>query len=152
MKIPIRKNSILFLCLLLTPLTYSCESRAGSGALGGAVVGGVVGGVAGGGTGVLIGAGAGAVGGAIIGAALDASDKNHMNPEIYQKYKKKEPLTIDDIITLSQQPLSDQKIVHMIDRTNSTYCNLSRKDISKMKRAGVKEDVIQYMRETCNNK
>lgn len=142
---------ILFSCFLLTPLTYSCESRAGSGALGGAVVGGVVGGAAGGGTGVLIGAGAGAVGGAIIGAALDKADQNQMDPAIYQKYKRKEQLSVDDIIKLSQQPLSDEKIVHMIDYTNSKYCNLSRRDISKMKNAGVSRNVIQYMRETCDD-
>ena len=47
---------------------FSCESKAGTGALMGGAGGAIIGGVAGGGTGALIGAGAGAFGGAIIGA------------------------------------------------------------------------------------
>lgn len=140
---------ILPLCLILC--TYGCQSRAGSGAIGGAVVGGVVGGVAGGGTGALIGVGAGAVGGAIIGAALDASDKNNMNPAIYQKYKRKQQLTINDIIVLSNENLSSAKIIHMIEHTNSKYCNLNRKEKSRMRRNGVHDDVINYMIETCDD-
>lgn len=140
---------ILPLCFILC--AHGCQSRAGSGAIGGAVVGGVVGGVAGGGTGVLIGAGAGAVGGAVIGAALDSSDKKNINPAIYQKYKRKQQLTVTDIIILSNENLSSAKIIHMIEHTNSKYCNLNRKEKSRMRRNGVHDDVINYMIETCDD-
>lgn len=135
--------------LLLT--LAGCESKAGSGALGGAAVGAVAGGFIGGGEGALIGGAVGAVGGGLIGYALDQQDREIMerrSPGTLDRIDNREQLSINDIKQMSRNGLSDQTIMNQIDATGSVFY-LTTRQIINLKRAGVSEEVIDYMIDTA---
>jgi len=58
------------------------------------------------------------------------------------------PLTIDDVIALAQDTVSDAIIISQIKATRS-YFQLTTEDIRKMKKAGVSEKVITAMINTA---
>ena len=144
-------KSTLFIIFIGACALFSCESKAGTGAL--------VGGGLGAGTGalisptpagVLIGAGVGAATGAIIGSALDSSDREnleHKSPNTMGKIDRSEQLSIDDVIKMSQAGLTDDKIIGTIHSTGSVY-HLSSSDIDELKNAGVSQRVIDFMLQT----
>jgi len=136
--------------LLLGIISIGCSSKAGTGALAGGAGGAAVGAVVSEGTGAAIGAAAGAAGGAIIGAVLDAQDRKIMentSPRTVDRMDKGEPLTIGDIIKLSQGGVSDDTIINYIQQTRTTY-NLSQAQINRLQDGGVSQRVINYMVET----
>lgn len=136
--------------LLITVIAFgfiSCESKAGTGAIAGGVLGAGVGGIIGGGQGALIGSAVGVASGALVGAALDEQDREIMqktSPRTVDRMDKHEPLTIHDIIKLSQGGVSDETIIRYIDDTRTTY-NLTQAQVNRMKAAGVSRRVINYM-------
>lgn len=134
-------------------LTFSCQTKTQSGALGGAVGGAVVGGVAGGPYGALIGAGAGAVGGAIIGAVLDDADKERLDEDTRTKYNQKSgQISIDTIIALKEKGFSDEKIIGILEETKSTYPDITTSDIDRLRKAGVSDEVINYCLSTSSKR
>jgi hypothetical protein len=140
------KKVFILICLLGICLS-SCESKAGTGALAGGAIGAGTGAIIGGGGGALIGGAAGAAGGAIIGAALDDQDRKIMektSPRTVDRMDKGEPLTINDIIKLSQGGVSDDTIIRYIQETKTTY-NLSQAQINRLQESGVSQRVINYM-------
>ncbi len=127
-----------------------CESKAGTGFLAGGATGAVVGGVVGGGAGAAIGAGAGALTGGIIGAVLDSRDQRNLesqSPKTARRIDSGKQLTVDDVISLHDASISDDKIIELMQKTNSRYY-LKMKDIDKLQRAGVSNSVINYMMRT----
>ena len=60
---------------------------------------------------------------------------------------REEPITVDDVIKLSEGGVSDDTIINYIDETGTTY-NLSQSQINKMQRAGVSRRVINFMVDT----
>jgi uncharacterized protein YcfJ len=136
--------------LLITIIAFgfiSCETKTGTGALMGGALGAGVGGIAGGGSGALIGGAVGAVGGGLIGASLDQQDREIMertSPRTVDRMDRNEPITVNDVIKLSQGGVSDETIIRYIDRTKTTY-NLTQAQINRMKAAGVSRRVINYM-------
>ena len=125
----------------------SCETKTGTGALAGGGLGAVAGGAIGGGQGALIGGAVGAVAGGLVGAALDEQDRKVMqrtSPRTVDRMDRKEPLTINDVIKLSQGGVSDESIIHYLQQTGSTY-NLSQAQIRRLQDAGVSQRVVNFM-------
>lgn len=125
----------------------SCSTKTGTGVLVGGGIGAVTGGVIGGGKGAIIGGAVGAVAGGLVGAALDEQDRRVMertSPRTVDRMDRGEPLTINDVIKLSQGGVSDESIINYMERTGSTY-NLSQTQIRRLQDAGVSQRVINYM-------
>lgn len=137
--------------LILTALIFvGCETKTGTGALSGAAIGAVAGGAIGNGQGALIGAAVGAAAGGLVGAALDEQDRKIMqerSPKTVERMDKREPITINDVIKLSQGGVSDDTIIKYIQNTKTHY-NLTQAQIKRMQDAGVSQRVINYMVET----
>ena len=141
--------SVLTIAVSLLCVT-GCESKAGTGILAGGATGAVVGGVVGGGAGAAIGAGAGAVTGGIIGAVLDSRDQRSLesqSPKTAKRIDNGKQLNVDDVIALHDAGISDDKIIELMQKTNSRYY-LKMRDIDKLQRAGVSNSVINYMMRT----
>lgn len=137
----------LFLAALLLA---ACATNTQTGALVGGGTGAVIGGVAGGGQGALIGGAVGVIGGALIGSALDNQERESVqqrNPQTLNRVDNGEQLSIHDIISLHQAGVSDDKIIELIQKTNSRYM-LNTYKIDRLKEAGVSDRVINYMLNT----
>lgn len=137
------KYCALFLALVL----ISCGTNTGTGALSGGVIGATVGGIAGGGKGALIGSAAGVIAGGLVGAALDEQDRRVMernSPRTVDRMDRGEPLTINDVIKLSQGGVSDDTIMRYMTDTSSYY-TLSQAQIRRLQDAGVSQRVINEM-------
>lgn len=147
MKLP----SVISLLLLGISLA-SCASNTGTGVLAGGALGAGVGGIAGGGGGALIGGAAGVIAGGLIGAGLDSQDRKVMqqsSPRTVDRMDHGEPLTINDVIKLSQGGVSDDTILKYMEERKTTY-NLSQAQVRRMQDAGVSQRVINYMIDTRN--
>ncbi len=141
------KNTISLFLILITICVSSCQSNTATGVLVGGVVGAGVGGAIGGGQGALIGGAAGVIGGGLIGASLDEQDRRSMeqsSPRTVDRMDRGEPLTINDVIRLSQGGVSDKTIIQYMQKTNSTY-SLSQAQIRRLQDGGVSQKVIDYM-------
>ena len=140
----------LVMALLLTTIFCSCETKTGTGALAGGALGAGAGALIGGGKGALIGGAVGALGGGLVGAALDEQDRKIMeksSPRTVERMDRGEPLTISDIIKLSQGGVSDATIIRYVQQTRTTY-NLSQAQINRLQEGGVSQRVINYMVDT----
>ncbi|MBI5346460.1 MAG: hypothetical protein HZB76_04895 [Chlamydiae bacterium] len=144
------KKIIVNVLIVGTFLLAGCESKTGTGALAGGALGAGVGGIAGGGKGALIGGAAGVVAGALVGAALDEQDRKIMNessPRTVERMDRNEPLTVGDIIKLSEGGVSDDTIIRYIQNSHTTY-SLNQAQITRMQEAGVSQRIINYMVDT----
>lgn len=140
------KNATLGI-IALSFIFCSCETKTGTGALAGGGLGAVVGGAAGGGRGALIGGAVGAVAGGLVGASLDEQDRKVMersSPRTVDRMDHGEPLTVNDVIKLSQGGVSDDSIIQYMQQRGTTY-NLSQAQIRRLQDAGVSQRVINYM-------
>lgn len=125
----------------------SCASNTGTGVLAGGILGAGAGGLAGGGSGALIGSAAGIIVGGIVGAALDEQDRKVMqksSPRTVDRMDRGDPLTINDVIKLSQAGVSDDTIMRYMKETASTY-HLSQAQVRRLQEAGVSQRVINDM-------
>ncbi|MCB1110542.1 MAG: hypothetical protein KDK64_06130 [Chlamydiia bacterium] len=142
----IKKSSILILAVG-TALITGCESKTGTGVLAGGASGAAIGGIIGGGQGALIGGAAGVIAGGLIGAYLDNQDQKNLkeqSPQTYKRVDNGEKLSVNDVINLSKANVDDDKIIGLIQKTNSHY-TLNSYQIDKLRDAGVSERVINYM-------
>ncbi len=83
----------------------------------------------------------------LVDASLDEQDRKIMektSPRTVERMDRKEPLTINDIIKLSQSGINDDTIMIYIQKTKTTY-NLSQAQINRLQEAGVSQRVINYM-------
>lgn len=141
-----RMKCVIVLALLAT----SCGSNMGTGVITGISVGASAGALANGGTGSLIGSAAGIITGGLIGAALDEQDRRVMersSPRTVDRMDRQEPLTLSDVIKLSQSGVTDETIVRYLGETHSRY-NLTQAQIRRLQDAGVSSRVITYMIDT----
>lgn len=142
----IKKSSILVLAAGAM-LLAGCESKTGTGVLVGGASGAAIGGIAGGGGGALIGGATGVIAGGLIGAYLDNQDQKNLkeqSPQTYRRVDNGEKLSVNDVINLSKAGVEDDKIIGLIQKTNSHY-TLNSYQIDKLRDAGVSERVINYM-------
>ena len=137
-----------FISLILSTLiSTSCASNTGTGVLAGGVVGAGIGGIVGAGGGALIGAAAGILAGGVVGAGLDQQDRRTMeksSPRTVDRMDRQEPLTINDVIKLTQGGVADSTIIEYLQGSDSSY-TLSQTQIRRLQDAGVSEPVIRYM-------
>ena len=127
-------------------ILMSCATNTGTGVLTGGILGASLGSF-GGGKGSLIGSAAGIIAGGLIGAALDEQDRRVMeysSPRTIDRMDRGEPLTLNDIIKLSQTGVSDDAILSYMQDTNSAYV-LSKAQIRRLQDAGVSQRVINEM-------
>lgn len=145
----LKKSSILVLTVGIALVT-GCESKTGSGLLIGGASGAALGGIIGGGEGALIGGAAGVIAGGLIGSFLDNEDQKNLkerSPQTYRRIENKEQLSVNDIINLSKIDLDDDKIIGLIQKTDSSYI-LNSYQMKKMRQSGVSDTVIDYMKST----
>lgn len=141
------KTNVVISLILSNLIFTSCASNTGTGVLAGGALGAGVGGIAGGGKGALIGGAAGVIAGGLIGAALDEQDRKVMersSPRTVDRMDRGEPLTINDVIKLSQGGVSDDSIISYMKETHSSY-NLSQAQIRRLNDAGVSQRVVNFM-------
>jgi len=141
---------VIGLLLLVSFVMVSCQTKTGTGALAGGALGAGTGALIGKGKGALIGGAVGAIAGGLVGAALDEQDRQIMerrSPRTIDRMDRGEPLTISDVIKLSQGGVSDDTIIRYIRESGTTY-NLSQSQIDRMREAGVSQRVINYMVDT----
>lgn len=137
------KKMGVFLMLLLA----SCSTNKGTGAISGCMIGAGAGSLGGGAHGTWIGSAAGVIAGSLIGIFLDEQDRKVMeksSPRTVDRMERGEPLTINDVIKLSQGGVSDDTIIRYIRDTGSTY-NLSQPQVRRLQDAGVSQRVIDEM-------
>lgn len=142
-----KKSSPILILALGAALITGCESNTGTGVLIGGASGAAIGGIAGGGTGALIGGAAGVIAGGLIGAYLDnqeAKNLKQQSPQTYRRVDNGEKLSVNDVINMSKAGVDDDKIIGLIQKTNSHY-TLNSYQIDKLRDAGVSERVINYM-------
>jgi hypothetical protein len=133
-------------------LLTGCESMSNTdkGVLGGAGLGALAGGVIGSatghaGAGAAIGAGLGGVAGGLTGAAVDNSERKQA---IRQAAAQNPPLSLPDIVQLTQKGTSDSVIIDQIRLTGSVY-HLSAQDLMWLQDNGVREPVVREMQATA---
>ena len=139
-------RNLVFLVILIH-LCSSCSTNTGTGAFSGGGFGAIAGGAFGGGRGALIGGAAGMIAGGLVGAVLDEQDRKVMertSPRTVDRMDRGEPLTVNDVIKLSQGGVSDDTIINYMQKTDSSY-NLSQTQIRRLQDAGVSQRVINYM-------
>lgn len=127
----------------------SCTTNIGGGIIAGGALGAGIGDVSGGGGKTLIGSATGILTGWIVGAVLDQQDRKIMeqsSPRTVNRMDRGDPLTISDVIKLSQSGVSDEAIITYLRDTKSTY-HLSQTQIHRLRDAGVSQRVIHYMAE-----
>jgi len=82
-------------------------------------------------------------------ATLSQSDsyllqEHHVSPALYERMSHKDFLAFSDIIELSQRQLPPSFIIHYLWSIQAVY-HLSGSDVSRLKKAGVSKEVIDYM-------
>lgn len=141
-----------FVYYFIIPLMASCSTNVGTGIIAGGTLGAGLGGITSGNTGALIGGTACILAGGVIGAALDKQDRKVMekaSPRTVTRMDREEPLTINDIIKLSQGGICDDSVIEYIKERKTTY-TLSQAQTRRMQEAGVSQRVINYMIDTGN--
>ena len=123
---------------------------AGAGAAIGAGVGSLVHSSAG--VGALIGAGAGALSGALVGNAMDEQDKRQVQEyrtlQPTQAYVTNSTVSKQDVIDWTRRGVSTEVIADRIDRSGTRF-SLTAADENMLRENGVKEQVIQAMKQTA---
>ena len=73
----------------------------------------------------------------------------HDVPEdVYDKMLDHHPLSLEDVITLSQRAVPPGLIIHYMKETDKAY-RLGKADMQHLRVAGVEEEVISYMLSTA---
>ena len=136
-----------YFLVLITLFLTSCATNTGTGAFTGGLLGGGVGGLAGGGKGGFIASATGLVAGGVVGAVLDEQDRliiQKNSPRTIDRMDRGDPLTINDVIKLSQNSVSDNTIMDYIRESLSFY-SLSQTQVRRMQHSGVSQKVINAM-------
>ncbi len=130
-------------------LLSGCSTNTGTWLIAGTGLGAAIGGTAGSGTGALIGTAVGAVTGGTVGAILDQHDRKVIeksSPRTLARMDRGDPLTLNDVIRLSQDGICDETIIEFLRETKSVY-SLSQTQIRRLRDAGVSGRVIRFMSE-----
>lgn len=83
----------------------------------------------------------------LINPNLDIQDRKVMersSPRTVDRMDRGEPLTLNDIIKLSQSGINDSTIVQYMKMTKSSY-HLSQTQVRRLQDAGVSQTVIDFM-------
>lgn len=80
-------------------------------------------------------------------ASLDVQDRKvieRSSPRTVDRMDRGEPLTLNDVIKLSQGGVNDNHIIQYMQATHSSY-HLSQTQIRRLQDAGVSQRVIDFM-------
>lgn len=142
-----REYTMKYIIAVILPiLSASCATNFGTGIIGGATLGASMGSLSGA-PGAIIGSAAGLIAGGLFGVALDSQERKVMersSPRTVERMDRGDPITINDVIKLSQAGVSDDTIISYIVDSGSTY-KLSNAQIRRMQDNGVSQRVINYM-------
>jgi len=135
----------------------SSMSQTEAGAVGGGLLGAGAGALIGSatghtGAGAAIGAGVGALAGGVTGNAVEESEKRtqaQIQAAAAAQAQARPPLGLVDVVTMSQQHISDSVIITQIRTTGSVY-RLTPTDINWLKENGVSDGVIIEMQATAS--
>lgn len=139
-----------FRIVFISLISIGCASNTGTGVIAGISAGGGIGAAIGGSGGALVGSTAGLIAGGLIGAGLDQQDRKvveRTSPRTVDRMDRGDPLTLNDVIKLSQNGVNDSTIMGYIRDSGSQY-NLSQAQIRRLQDAGVNPGVVQYMIDT----
>jgi hypothetical protein len=134
--------------LLATMAGNGCATNTGTGALVGTGVGAVGGTILGAavgrpGVGAALGAGTGALVGGAIGNSEDRREQR--DRQAVERWQAAHPpVSIHDVVQMTQNRVPDQTIINQIVTTNS-YFSLSAQDVTDLQNYGVSQQVIQTM-------
>jgi hypothetical protein len=145
------KRKPLLLGLSLLALTGCYSPNTTNGAVGGGLIGGILGtgvGIAAHnpGAGALIGAGTGALVGSAVGAEKDRKEAKQAQAAAQAYAQAHPPLSITEVIQLSNQRVSDDVIIQQMASSGSCY-NLTAADIEHLTNNGVSNRVILAMQQ-----
>ena len=70
-----------------------------------------------------------------------------VSPDVYDKMLYGDPLSLADVIELSQRAVPPGLVIHYMEGTDVGY-RLRKADVQHLRAAGVNEDVISYMLST----
>ncbi len=145
-----KKLFLLFVCFSVVLFGVGCQntqSRAVEGGIIGGLLGATAGGIIGhqsghGGGGAVIGAATGVLAGAVVGSQIEKpKSQGAEEPAVSANAKQ---MSIQQIIELSSQKVSDDEIINKIRLTDSKF-NLSSVDLAYLKEHGVSQKVIDSM-------
>jgi hypothetical protein len=140
------KSTILSSVILVSLL--SCSTNTGTGALVGGGSGALIGGLAGGWEGAAIGGAAGAILGGLIGNSMDEKQRqqqiDQQYPGLSEKLINNQPLSIQDVVHLTQQDIPPGQIIQYLKESNSKF-SLTAGDCRYLCRKGVDSSVVEYM-------
>ena len=125
----------------ISVLLAGCMTPVGPNQAGGTVVGAASGALIGGaighsGGGALIGGTIGALAGALMGKDVDQATRAHV--------EQGQPLSLEDIKSLSKAKVSDELIISQINASRTVY-RLNSAQIIDLRDAGVSPALIDYM-------
>jgi hypothetical protein len=145
-----RRIVTIAITLAVLPFAVGCSSMSNTGK--DALVGGGVGAGVGalvdratggkGGAGAIIGGTAGALIGGAIGNEKDQKEKAEAQAQAYAAAHP--PVTVDDVIRLTQDRTPENLIINQIRTTNSVY-TLSTEDVERLNANAVSPNVIMEM-------
>ena len=139
---------LFFLSLIILS---SCATNTGTGAITGTILGAGTGSLVASGSGAAIGSAIGVVSGSVMGAILDAQDRRVVektSPRTVDRMDSGDPLTVNDVIKLSQSGVNDQTIISYIHESKARY-ELTQTQVRRLKDGGVSQRVIEIMIETA---
>lgn len=73
---------------------------------------------------------------------------HNVEPVVYNKMMRGEPLSLTDIVDLSHKAVPPGIIINYVDDTETVY-RLKATDVVRLRKAGVSDDVINYMLSTA---
>lgn len=133
-------------CLIICLLLAGCQTKTGSRAVSSSKIGSYAGEVFKNKECAAVGSD-GTLSGGLIGPALDEQDKKIMentSPRTLDRMDRGEPITISDIIKLSQGGVNDEIIIRYIHSAKTTY-HLTQAQIRRLRQGGVSQRVIKYI-------
>lgn len=75
---------------------------------------------------------------------IDRARLEQKAPETLRRYDSGKKMKVSDVIALSQAGISDNKIIYIIQSSDSHY-NMTSKEVYKLKNAGLSQYLIDYM-------
>lgn len=72
---------------------------------------------------------------------------HEVSSDVYDKMVYGDPLSLQDVVELSQHAVPAGLIIRYMDRTDTAY-RLGKADVKRLRAAGVNEQVISYMLST----
>ena len=145
-----RTRANMGLILMMSILFSGCTSNIGTGMISGTTIAAGLGGMTFGTGGAAIGSVTGLLARTIVGFVLDEQDRKvveQSSPRTVDRIDREDPLTINDVIKLTQAGVSDDTIIEYIRKKRTPY-TLTQAQVRRLQEAGVSGRVIQYMTNT----